>query len=298
MTIPSRLPRTYTAVPGPGFLAAALTGLGLLALVPGPARAHEYWLAPSRYAVPAHEAVEVGAVAGTGFRGERKPYSSARCLRFEARAGRRLDLSRVARDGTRVWARFAPSDSGGAVLAFESNFATIELPAAQFDAYLELEGLDAPLAFRRASGQTGPGRERYRRCAKTWLAGSDGTRARAVVGLPLELVPLAVPGEAPLVRMRLLFRGRPLEHALVKAWRAPLGSGGIPLDPETRDSVGVAWQGRTDARGEVAVPVAAPGEWLVSAVHMVPSADRATADWESSWASLCFARPAPRQEPQ
>lgn len=281
-----------------GLLAAVVNSAGLIALLAAPVGAHEYWLAPSRYAGAVHEAVEVGALAGTGFRGERKPFSSARCLRFEARTGRRLDLSKVARDGELVWARFAPSDSGGAMLAYESNFAIIELPAAQFDAYLELEGLDAPLAARRAGRAAGPGRERYRRCAKAWLAGNDAARALAVVGLPLELVPLAVPGEAPLLRLRLLFRGRPLEHALVKAWRAPLGPGGTPLDPETRDSVAVAWQGRTGARGEIAVPAAEPGEWLVSAVHMVPSPDRAAADWESSWASLSFARPVGRPEPR
>ena len=72
-----------------------------------------------------------------------------------------------------------------------------------------------------------------------------------MVGLPLELVPLASPGEAPRLALRLFYRGRPLAHALVKAWRQPLVSGAVTRDPETRDSVGVAWQGRTDARGEV-----------------------------------------------
>jgi len=47
---------------------------------------------------------------------------------------------------------------------------------------------------------------------------------------------------------------------------------------------------RTDRAGLATVPIAAPGEWLVSAVHMVPSEDRAAADWQSYWASLSFAR--------
>src|SRR5262252_2325414 len=256
------------------------------------ARAHEYWLAPSRYAAPAGAVVEIGAVAGTGFRGERKPWSAPHVVCLEARTQKVVDLTRVARNGELAWARFAPSDDRGALLAYESDFTPIELPAATFDAYLASEGLDAPLAARRAVQNHGPGRERYRRCAKTWLAGRDGARSRTVIGLPLELVPLATPGEAPRLGVRLLYRGHPLGQALVKAWRQPLASVDAARDPESRDSVGVAWQGRTDPSGDVVVPVTEAGEWLVSAVHMVPSAD-ASADWESSWASLTFVRPAP-----
>jgi uncharacterized GH25 family protein len=90
----------------------------------------------------------------------------------------------------------------------------------------------------------------------------------------------------------VLDQGHPLAGALVRAWRAPLDASGLPRDPAVRDSVGPAWQGRTDARGETNVPVADAGEWLVSCVHMVPCRDATQADWESSWASLTFVRPA------
>jgi hypothetical protein len=237
-----------------------------------------------------HDTVEIGALAGTGFRGERKPYSSARCVRFIARTARVVDLTRVAGNGDLAWARFAPSDDGGAMLAYESDFARIELPPAEFDAYLALEGLDGPLATRRASGARGPGRERYRRCAKAWLDGGDSGRAVVTLGLPLEIVPRTVPGRTATLAVRLLFLGKPLPNALLRAWRDPLRSDRAPTDPEHRDSVAVAWQGRTDARGEAVVPLPTSGEWLLSAVHMEPSADRAAADWESSWASLTFVR--------
>lgn len=275
-------------------MAGCLGAIALCGLAP-PARAHEYWLAPSGYAAAAHHVVEVGAVAGTGFRGERKPWSSMRCARFVARARAKVDLAKASRNGDLVWARFEPTDDGGALLAYESDFARIELPAEQFEVYLALEGLDGPRAARRARHVTGPGRERYRRCAKTWLSGNADARALGAVGLPLELVPLSVPGTRARLSVRLLDHGRPLEHALVKAWRSPLDPGGMPRDPEQRDSVAVAWQGRTDARGEVELPVDEPGEWLVSAVNMVPSTDPAAADWESTWASLTFARPLARR---
>jgi hypothetical protein len=178
------------------------------------------------------------------------------------------------------------------MLAFESGFMPIELPAPQFNAYLKEEGLDGPLAERRRSGAEKPGRERYRRCAKAWLAGQDAERATTALGLPLEIVPLAVPGIEPVLHARVLWNGRPLPGALVNAWRAPLGIGGSSTDAATRDSLGIAWKGRTDVRGEVSVPVASAGEWLVSLVHMAPCEARDEADWESTWASLTFERTA------
>src|SRR5881628_1823158 len=167
------------------------------ALTAGPAEGHQFWLAPSEYVAPPGRALEIRAFAGTGFRGEAKPWSPAHCVRFVARTARLLDLTRAASPGDFVWARFAASDAGGAMLAFESGFTPIELPATQFNAYLEEEGLAGPLAERRRSGVDKPGRERYRRCAKAWLGGQDVARAIAAVGLPLEIVPLVIPGTEP-----------------------------------------------------------------------------------------------------
>jgi uncharacterized GH25 family protein len=262
-----------------------------MAAIAGRAEAHQFWLASSEYVAGPGRVAEIRAIAGTGFRGEPKPWSPSHSVRFAARTSRVVDLSQAASPGDFAWARFAPSDAGGALLGFESGFTSIELPAAQFNSYLEDEGLDAPLAARRRGGWTTPGRERYRRCAKTWQGGDEADRATAPLGMPLEIVPAAAPGAAPLLRARVLWNGRPLAGALVKAWRAPLGPGGAPTDGATRDSVGIAWQGRTDAKGEVAVPAAQPGEWLLSVVHMVACSDRAEADWESTWSSLTFERP-------
>ena len=258
----------------------------LLALPAAPAGAHQFWLAPSQYVAGSGKTVEVRAFAGTGFRGEPKPWDPPHGVRFLARTARPLDLTPATTPGSFAWARFAPSDPGGAMLAFESGFTPIELSAEQFNAYLEDEGLDGPLAARRGSGGATPGRERYRRAAKTWLMGTAADRAVTPVGLPLEIVPLSIPGAQPVLRARVLWSGHPLQGALVKAWRAPLDT-----DAAVRDSIGILWQARTDARGEVLVPVTEPGEWLLSVVRMLPSSERSEADWESTWSSLTFERP-------
>jgi len=272
---------------------AIAAGLFVQFLAPS-AFAHQYWLAPSRYQVGVGQVAEIGAVAGTGFRGERKPWSPLLCVRFVARTSRMLDLTRAASPGDLAWARFAPSDAGGAMLGYESTFTPIELSAAKFDAYLKEEGLLAALAARTRGGASRPGRERYRRCAKAWLAGNDPSRATIPLGLPLEIVPEAVPGSGADLRLKVLWMGKPVVRALVKAWRSPIGATNAPADPEARDSTAVVWTGTTDAGGEVAVPVTRPGEWLVSVVHMEPCRDPAEADWESTWASITFERPADR----
>lgn len=268
----------------------AWIALLLPALPARPALAHEYWLAPARYDVRPQQPVELGAFAGTGFRGERKPWSPVRCVRFVARTTRTLDLARGATPGEEVWARFAPADDGGAMLAFESAFIPIELPGPQFDDYLAEEGLHVAIAARRRAGTHSAGRERYRRCAKAWLSGRDADRATEPVGLPLEIVPQASPGSGPVLRVRVLSNGQPLPGARVKSWRSPLGPAGDPLEASARDSVALAGESVTDARGEATVACAAQGEWLVSVVDMQPCRDRAVADWESTWSSLTFAR--------
>jgi hypothetical protein len=268
-----------------------VTSLALAILLMGqPADAHEYWLSLDHWIAPVGQPVALSALSGTGFRGERKPYSPERVVRLVARTGLLLDLRAAASIGELVWTSFAPSDDGGAMFGYQSTFAPIELPGDQFDAYLKDEGLDVPLQTRRSSHTTGTGRERYRRCAKAWLPGTDATRATRPIGMSLEIVPLAAPGADPKLEVMVLAEGRPLANALVKAWRAPLDPHGVAPDPETRDSTGVVAKVRTDAHGRAILSVAKAGEWLVSTVQMVPCREPDVADWESTWASLTFAR--------
>ena len=261
------------------------------------AHAHQYWLVPSDYTPHRGDVVEIGARSGVGFGGEARPWTPERCVTFTWSAGAARSLAGEAAAGDAVWAKPVVADSGGAWAAYESDYASIELPAAEFDQYLAEEGLAGPLAARKRMAAPPAGRERYRRCCKTWLAGSDDRRAAEMLGLPLELVPLARPGAAARLRVRVLWRGRPLAGALVKTWRQALAAEGHPLAVIDRDSVGVAQALRSDARGEVALDVSSLGEWLVSAERMEPCPDRTqsrpgrpAADWESTWASLTFAR--------
>ena len=267
------------------------TALCALLLWAAPALAHEFWLSPTRYAAARGDRIEAAAFAGTGFRGELKPYAAPRTIKWVLRTTKEFDLRPLATNGDLTWASFVAPDAGGAVLAYESGWNPVELPGPEFDRYLALEGLDGPLRERAKHGASATtGRERFARCAKAWIAGSDVKRVLSPFGLTLELVPLDPPGTSDRLRVKLLYRGRPLAGAKLRAFRQPLAATGLPTDAATRDSLGVAFETRTDRAGLATVPVAAPGEWLVSAVHMVPCDDRAAADWQSYWASLSFAR--------
>jgi len=251
-----------------------------------PAAAHEHWLAATRSGPAPHDTVEIRAWVGTGFRGEPKAYAARRARRFELHAARTIDLRPLAVNGDLVFARLLSSDAGGALVVYESDFATLALEAARFDAYLREEGLAAPLAAR-AHATPGPVRERYARCCKTWIAGSDATRAARVTGMPLELIPLDDLMAAGPQRFRVLRDGRPLAGTLVRAWNRPEPASVTA----TRDSVAPAAAVRSDAGGVVRLVLNGTGTWLVSTVHMEPSTS-AEADWQSHWASFTFARPA------
>ena len=271
--------------------AVALELLSAAGLAVTPAGAHEFWLEPSSFAPRRSETVTVAARSGVGFQGEARPFRGDRVVRFVAIAGRVLDLSGLGIEEDTVFARVRAPDGGGMMIAYESNAASIELPAADFDAYLEEEGLDGPLSVRRAAGLPAAlGRERYARCAKTWLTGRDAGRARTACGLTLELIPRGAPSRAGTLELELRFGGAPLPGALVRAWRRPLAPGPGARAGMAPDSVGPVMRATTDARGRVRLPVAEPGEWLVSSVHMIADAEGPLAGWRSWWASLTFAR--------
>jgi uncharacterized GH25 family protein len=274
------------------FERASIVALVLLAesasLSPGTASAHEYWLAPSTWRCAPGDTITARVFVGTGFRGEAKPYAPKRAVRFTFEGARSIDLMPVGINGETVWARINPVDAKGAVICYASNGTFIELPAADFDRYLKLEGLGAPRAARAKLGAAAPpGRELYRRSCKAWVRGDDASRITKTYGLPLEIVPDSDPAAQARVAFRVLYEGKPLANALVRAWRQPVGA---PMAAATRDSVGPSAETRTDAQGHAALNLPGAGEWILSTVHMVPAADPAEADWQSTWGSLTFAR--------
>ena len=263
-----------------------LGGIVSILLASGTALAHDFWIEPSRFQPMPGELVKLELLVGERLAGEAVPRNDAWIDRFEAvRDGAASRVVGV--DGSDPAGLIRPDTPGRTLVVYTSRPSYVEVEAPKFEAYLQAEGLDAPRAARARtrSGAT-PGRERFSRCAKALLAVGGASRsgaATAPAGLPLELVaesdPYALqPGDN--LTVRLLYLGRPLAGALVKA--------------TDRERPGEPVAVRTDAVGRASLALPRAGAWLIHAVHMVPVTGDARADWESFWASLTFELPGTR----
>jgi uncharacterized GH25 family protein len=264
-----------------GPAAAAL----VLALLTGPARAHDYWLEFQPLALDPGGELALSLWVGEDFAAhEQKPMEQARTvtLRHFA-AGRDEDLLPATHDGATPLLRVVLSEPGGHLLALERTPARIELRARKFNKYLKHEGLLPALAERKKAGERlQRGRERYTRYLKAFVqvgAEADGQSTR-VLAHHLELVPerdLATlrPGDRLGVRVR--FAGAPLAGVLVEAFvRGPTGA---PLGQAAT----------SDANGRVEFTVGRAGAWLLRTVHMQRCIGCDGVDWESFWAAYSFA---------
>jgi uncharacterized GH25 family protein len=270
------------------------------------ALAHEFWLQPASFRVAVGAVVPVKLLVGANFAGETWHRPTRRVRRFvrfgPASPADSTDL-RPALLADSVAPGVAYSTAGTQLVVLTSAPSFIELPADKFTAYLREEGLDNALRHRQQQGETTtkPGREAYRRCAKTLVLATTSTRApaspadttyRRVLGLPLELVPEQNPfrlraGAA--LTVRVLRGGQPVPGALVQVWQTPPPPerAGSPLGAPTHFST------RANNSGRVLLRLPSSGPYLVAAnyIEPAPAALASRADWLSTWATLTFGGP-------
>lgn len=181
----------------------------------------------------------------------------------------------------------APSGAEGFVVTARTVPHAFELPAREFNSYLQEEGLATALAWRRThDAVNAKGRERYAKYAKALVGGAVGSNRvhTQPVGFALEFVPHTSPYDAPadgkvhLLAVTLLLHGKPAPDVQVEVSWA-----GNTNEKDTHVL------GRTGREGQFMVPLVKPGLWRLHAVYMERCAETNVADWESSWASLTFA---------
>jgi hypothetical protein len=246
--------------------------------------AHECWLQPSTFSPAPGAPVSLGIRVGMDFTGEGRPMTRQRVARLlhGSATGREDWTERVPAKETGVPDLTLRLDTPGThVLAYDSAPNLITLEADKFHDYLREDGMDYVIALREKAGSAGaPGRERYRRCAKTIIqcgpAADPGFGFRT--GQMIEIVPLANlaavrPGST--LRFLVLFQQQPLPGSLVQAWHR--------ADGRTSQL-----RAHTNAQGEAEFTLPAAGEWMISTVRMVAAADHTEADWESYWGNLTF----------
>ncbi|HEX8507597.1 MAG TPA: DUF4198 domain-containing protein [Hymenobacter sp.] len=263
------------------------------------ALAHEFWLEAPRFRLQPGQTMNVHTLVGENFKGDpwtTKATKVLRLVRYGPAPADSTDLTPAAgvAEADTFRTAFIFSQPGTHVVLLRSTNSFLQLPADQFTAYLREEGLDYALQLRQENGQTAtPGRETYRRCAKTLVqvgeaantpAASDSA-CRHVYGLPLELVPEQNPYRLAAdksLTVRVLRAGKPAFGAAVQVWqRQP---NGLPTTHFTT---------RANQNGRILLRLSGPGPYLLAAVDMTaaPAKLRDRADWQSTWASLTFAGP-------
>jgi uncharacterized GH25 family protein len=253
-------------------------------LFAGASQAHDFWIEPSTFHPSHGETVSIGLRVGQDYLGDPVPRMSVLIERFTVRQkGREAEIDGIDRSDP---AGFFTADAGAtAVVAYASNPSHVDLPAAKFEDYLRLYGLERIIAVRARRGERQKaGSENFVRCAKALLTGArPSLAATQPAGLPYEIVPASDPTSGPTAghvpfRGRVLYQRTPLAGALVVAL--------------FRDDPTVRLTARSGADGTFTFALPKPGVWLVKSVHMVDAPSGSGAEWESFWGSLTFDWPA------
>ena len=241
--------------------------------------AHDMWIEPTAFVPDAGKIIGLKLRVGQDLLGDPIPRDPALIDQFITvdSTGRKPVVGRNGADPAGLVRVAAP---GLLVVGYKSNPSPVVLPAAKFNQYLKEEGLEAIAELRARRNQTGnEAREVFSRCAKSLVSSGTPTDADAdrSLGFTLELVALKNPytlraGED--LPVSLAYEGRPLSGALVAAMNR--------LNPAAKLTA------RTDKNGRVSFKLPETGMWLIKAVHMIPAAAGANAEWASFWASLTF----------
>jgi uncharacterized GH25 family protein len=241
--------------------------------------AHDMWIEPTAFLPDAGKIIGLRLRVGQDLLGDPIPRDPALIEQFVSvdSTGRKPVVGRDGADPAGLVRVAAP---GLLIVGYRSNPSPVVLPAAKFNQYLKEEGLEAIAELRARHNQTGnDAREVFSRCAKSLVSSGipTDTDADRALGFPLELVTLKNPytlraGED--LPVSLTYEGRPLPRALVVAMNR--------LNPAAKLTA------RTDNNGRVTFKLPESGMWLIKAVHMIPAAAGANADWASFWASLTF----------
>lgn len=243
----------------------------------GEAAAHYTYIVPQSFRVSSGDTVVVGFHSGDGF-----PDSSAILKRLQDatvhREGVALKLEGLKEDGKRLAGAVKVAGPGHVIVTAVNATGTEQMKPDSFERYLKEEGLGHILEARARRGESDkPARERYTMYAKSiFVAGAPSEGYKALVGLPLEIVPEKDPyrlqsGES--LPVRVLLRGVPAANLEVTA--ASTAPGFTPRIV-----------GRTDADGRLSVPMR-PGQWRLHTIHM-ERAVGSDVEWESVWTTLTF----------
>ncbi len=248
--------------------------------------AHDLYIKLDTFFVPPDSRVNVPILNGTFMESENSIVED-RVLDVSLFAhGRRVPL------GTDTWSAGEGQDTtfvlietgrpGTYVLGASTRHRDFGLSAADFNAYLEHDGIPDVLEQRRKDGELDKDVwERYGKHVKAIIQVGETRTAGFDVkfGYPAEVVALSNPynlrvgGE---ITVQCLVDGKPVANQLVLA--GGHGARGAIADRSAR----------TDANGQVKVKIDERGRWFIKFIHMAKLPSDPDIDYESKWATLTF----------
>lgn len=251
--------------------------LGLMVVL----QSHEFWLEPFKFKVNPGEAVTIRYAVGENFTGEDWNLGKNKVERMVLHEKQGIqDLTTKVPTQKGVKQKVTLNNAGTKMFAMQSNAAFIQLNGSKFNAYLEEDGLENIIEWRKQNGQDTVGaKEYYTRYAKLFVqcgTALDETWKKNV-GHKIEILPLQNPNAikpGDNLAVKIVFNGKPLPHTTVKVW-GHVGDKIFLQNAYTEDD------------GVVKFPISSSGPWMVSTVRMEKSI-KVDADYESFWASMVF----------
>lgn len=253
-----------------------------------PVIAHEFWLEPQQYIFSRTEEINIRFKVGEQFTGENWHGNNQKVKLLHLYYADVMD--NLSEDGLTEEEgdslQFSMHEDGTVLIAFNSSNSFIELEAEKFNAYLEEDGLQAAIDYRKQHNETdSAGREYYQRSVKTIVqVGNAKTNVyKKKTELPVDIIPLSHPytlknGDS--LTVQVLFNGEPLTNTMIRTWH------------KLTTGVTIA-NYMTNEKGEIRFPVHTSGEWMVSCVHMLrypkgTEVNPVAAEWQSYWGSLTW----------
>lgn len=256
-------------------------------LLSGPVFAHELWIEPTAYQVPADGTLTGNIVNGEAFEGPDLAYLPQRFAHFVTVSAAGIVPVPGRLGDTPALSMPAPAD-GLVVVAYQSRPSTVSYANwEKFQRFVDHKDLGEVLAQHQARGLPLENfKEVYTRYSKSLIAAGSGVGSDAPTGLETEIVALTNPYTDDLgggMRLQLLYRNAPRANEQIEIFeRGANGAVNIFLV-------------RTDGQGIASVPVKSGFEYMADAVVLREPAAQMAADtnsvWETLWANMTWAVP-------
>lgn len=259
----------------------------LLALLAGPATAHEFWLEPTSYQVPIDGRLTANIVNGQYFEGVILPYVSQRITHFKEFAGDKT-ANATGRTGDIPALDNAPLAEGLNVIAYQARYSTVDYETwEKFATFAEHKDLGDLLPRHQERGLPMENfKEIYARFSKTLIGVGNSVGADRRVGLETEIVALTNPYTDDLtegMKLQLFYQAAPRANSQIEIF-----------EKSADDTVNI-FMVRTDDQGIATVPVKSGNRYMADAVVLRDPSEQIAGDsgaiYETLWANLTFQAP-------